>query len=67
LLIAEGQALPPQPPPASGHAIEVRLYAEDPASGWQPQSGRLDRLQVPGVVAEFAVPATHGLRLDAGL
>jgi propionyl-CoA carboxylase alpha chain len=67
LRIAEGEALPPQPPPASGHAIEVRLYAEDPAAGWQPQSGTLHRLHVPGVAAEFAVPASHGLRLDAGV
>ncbi len=65
--IAESQALPAKPPPSTGHAIEVRLYAEDPASGWQPQSGTLHRLAVPGVAAEFAVPAAHGLRLDAGV
>jgi propionyl-CoA carboxylase alpha chain len=52
-----------------GHAIEVRLYAEDPAAGWQPQSGRLHRFEVPGVTAELEVPAgvPSGLRLDAGV
>jgi propionyl-CoA carboxylase alpha chain len=39
--IASGDALPPEPPPTTGHAIEVRLYAEDPANHWQPQTGRL--------------------------
>jgi propionyl-CoA carboxylase alpha chain len=67
LRIAEGAALPPEPPAPTGHAIEVRLYAEDPAADWQPQSGTVHRLHVPGVTAEFAVPAAHGLRLDAGL
>jgi propionyl-CoA carboxylase alpha chain len=67
LRIAEGEALPPEPPPSAGHAIEVRLYAEDPALDWQPQSGTLHRLHVPGVTAEFAVPAAHGLRLDASV
>ena len=44
----------------------MRLYAEDPAAGWQPQSGRLTRFDVPGVAAELQVPASYGVRLDSG-
>ncbi|CAM3947015.1 biotin carboxylase N-terminal domain-containing protein [Kibdelosporangium persicum] len=55
------------PPLTRGHAIEVRLYAEDPAQDWRPQSGVVHRLCVPGVTTEFAVPAGPGLRLDSGL
>ena len=48
-------------------AIEVRLYAEDPAAGWRPSPGILHALAVPGVDVEFAVPAGDtALRLDAG-
>jgi acetyl/propionyl-CoA carboxylase alpha subunit len=39
----------------SGHAVEVRLYAEDPRS-FLPQTGRLVRLQLP-----------RGIRVDAGV
>ncbi len=53
-------------PGSKGHAVEVRLYAEDPASDWQPQSGRLSRFEVPGVDATFAVLPSYGLRLDSG-
>ncbi|MDT0306282.1 biotin carboxylase N-terminal domain-containing protein [Streptomyces sp. DSM 44917] len=67
LRIARGAALPPQPPPSRGHAIEVRLYAEDPGAGWRPQPGTFHRVRVPGVAAEFAVPEGGGLRLDAGV
>ena len=67
LRIAEGVPLPDAPPPPSGHAIEVRLYAEDPAAGWQPQSGTVHRFRVPGVAAEFTNPTGHGLRLDSGV
>lgn len=49
-----------------GHAIEVRLYAEDPAAGYQPQSGTLTRFTMPGVVSEFATTG-HGIRLDSGV
>jgi propionyl-CoA carboxylase alpha chain len=54
-------------PEPVGHAVEVRLYAEDPAAGYRPQSGRLTRFEVPGVVAEFRNPSTAGIRLDSGV
>ena len=49
-----------------GHAIEVRLYAEDPSADWQPQSGVLDTFAVPGVSAEFDLLNRPGLRVDSG-
>jgi propionyl-CoA carboxylase alpha chain len=70
LRIAAGEPLPgAEPPPVTGHAIEARLYAEDPALGWQPQTGPLHRLELPGPgpAAEFTVPPRPGLRLDAGV
>ncbi len=50
-----------------GHAVEARLYAEDPGHAWQPQSGRLTRFELGGDLA-FAPPgsATYGVRVDAG-
>ncbi|MDO0913994.1 biotin carboxylase N-terminal domain-containing protein [Streptomyces sp. DT2A-34] len=53
--VAEGHALETEPPRARGHAIEARLYAEDPAHDWAPQTGTLRRLAVP-----------EGVRLDTG-
>ncbi|WP_055490470.1 biotin carboxylase N-terminal domain-containing protein [Streptomyces sp. TP-A0356] len=47
--VAEGAALDSEPPRARGHAIEARLYAEDPARDWAPQTGTLHRLAVPDV------------------
>ncbi|WP_349879971.1 biotin carboxylase N-terminal domain-containing protein [Micromonospora sp. HUAS YX12] len=66
LLVAEGEPLPvTTTPPADGHAIEVRLCAEDPAQGFRPATGTLRRFRIPGVAAEFG-PA-RGLRLDSGV
>ncbi|GLY41947.1 acetyl/propionyl-CoA carboxylase subuit alpha [Amycolatopsis sp. NBRC 101858] len=64
LRVAEGERLPADPPPTVGHSIEVRLYAEDPAENWQPQSGTLHTLDVPDVDRRFG--HGPGLRLDSG-
>ncbi|MFR9777429.1 biotin carboxylase N-terminal domain-containing protein [Micromonospora sp. MS34] len=66
LLVAEGEPLPlAATPPVDGHAIEVRLCAEDPAEGFRPATGTLHRFAIPGVVGEF--DPTKGLRLDSGV
>jgi acyl-CoA carboxylase subunit alpha len=66
LSVADGRSLPAEPPISRGHAIEVRLYAEDPAADWRPASGPLYRFDIPDVAAEFA-PLERGIRLDAGV
>lgn len=42
--VARGEALPisQEQVPLNGHAIEVRLYAEDPSNDFLPATGRLD-------------------------
>jgi propionyl-CoA carboxylase alpha chain len=68
LLVAEGAPLPTAaPPPLRGHAIEVRLYAEDPAYAWRPATGTLHAFDVPGVAGEFGPLFSPGLRLDSGV
>ena len=59
--IAAGEGLPlaQDAIQASGHAIEARLYAEDPAHGFLPASGRIERLKWPA--------AMDGVRIETGV
>jgi 3-methylcrotonyl-CoA carboxylase alpha subunit len=61
LRVAAGQPLPlkQEQVHAHGHAIEVRLYAEDPEQAFLPGSGRLLRLRLPR-------PSRH-VRIDGGV
>src|SRR5450432_279285 len=53
--LAAGEAVPLEPVPESrGHAIEVRVYAEDPARGFKPS---------PGILTEVSFP--EGVRVDS--
>jgi propionyl-CoA carboxylase alpha chain len=58
--VARGEPLPlaQEAITRSGHAIEVRLYAEDPARGYLPGIGRIER---------FAVPGLRGVRVETGV
>jgi biotin carboxylase len=48
LHVAAGDRLEGDPPPPTGHAIEVRLNAEDPGLGFAPTPGRIALLRLPG-------------------
>jgi len=68
IIVAEGNPLPfTDTPLIRGHAIEARLYAEDPALAWLPSTGTLHRFHIPEVAAEFRSPTAPGLRLDSGV
>jgi geranyl-CoA carboxylase alpha subunit len=60
ILVAEGHPLPLTQDEItfSGHAVEARVYAEDPASGFLPQAG---------TVALWRPPEGEGVRVDAGV
>ena len=65
LRIAAGERLPQlqHELTMTGHAIEARVYAENPDKGFLPSTGRLDYLQMP-----TAVEFTRGdVRIDAGV
>jgi acetyl-CoA/propionyl-CoA carboxylase biotin carboxyl carrier protein len=55
LRVADGEPLADVAVAPTGHAVEARLYAEDPLS-FLPQAGRLERLRLPG-----------GVRVDAAV
>src|SRR5262249_23841362 len=59
LLVASGAALPwtQHELTQRGHAIEARVYAEDPSQGFLPQAGRL---------TQYREPRGPGVRVDSG-
>ena len=60
ILVAQGEALRMSQEAVrfEGAAVEVRLYAEDPAAGFLPQSGK---------VVDWDLPPAEGLRVDSGV
>ncbi len=58
LVVASGQPLPVTQGQirADGHAIELRVVAEDPAAGWLPSTGTIEAFSFP-----------EGVRVDAGV
>ena len=50
-----------------GHAIEVRLYAEDAEDGFLPATGRVEFLRWPGGATTFEPARGNAIRLDAGI
>ena len=68
LEVADGDRLDAEPPATQGYSIEARLYAEDPAHGWQPQAGLLHTIDVPAVRTEFdTLGQRTGIRLDSDI
>ena len=61
LRVAAGERLPMLQPEIAmqGHAVEARLYAEDPERGFLPQTGRIERLRFPA--------AGNEVRIDSGV
>ena len=57
--VAQGEPLPDAPKKPNGHAIEARVYAEDPARDFMPATGRIEVLRTP--------PPRPWLRIDSGV
>jgi acetyl-CoA carboxylase, biotin carboxylase subunit len=68
LRVATGEKLGFQNVPPHGHALEVRVYAEDPSRNFMPSPGKITYLRVPsgpsvrddsGVYAGYTVPTAY--------
>jgi len=66
LRVAAGEPLPITQDDVTfgGHAIEVRVVAEDPAVGWMPSTGRIGRFSIGSDHAPDVAPT---VRVDTGV
>ena len=66
LRVASGELLPKRQEELSinGHAIEARLYAEDPAKGFLPSTGKLEHLNVSPALARVDTGIAHGAEVS---
>ena len=58
ILVASGEPLPEMPSAMEGHAVEARLYAEDPTNDFLPVTGQFHEVDFPDL---------EGVRVDSGV
>ena len=61
--VAQGEKLPKQKDiKMEGHAVEARLYAEDPANDFLPSVGKVHTINIEGIME-----TSYGFRVDSGV
>ncbi len=67
LRVASGEPLPitQDDVTLTGHAIEVRVVAEDPAAGWMPSTGRIGRFSIGA--GQHGSDSSCPVRVDTGV
>lgn len=65
LRVADGLPLLQRDFTPRGHAVEVRLYAEDPAHDWAPRTGSISEFDIDGT--DFEKLGDYGIRVDSAV
>lgn len=53
--------------PLRGHAMEVRIYAENPFDQFLPQAGTIHKLEYPSTIQSFSSDPSIAIRIDSGM